>query len=72
MRQHRAQTITNVHQIIRALEIFAKQTVTTIKIVWPTNDVYEERVDRFATVTLRAEMVKYARIDCVKLVAEMI
>lgn len=70
--QHRAQRTTNAHQIIRAWEIFANQTVTTIKIVWLMNAAYEEHADRFVIATLLVEVAKFVKIDCVKSVAEMI
>lgn len=72
MHPHRAQRTMNVRRIIRALEIFANQTVTTTKTVWLMNAVYEEHVDRFVIVTLLVETDKFVKIDFVKSVAEMI
>lgn len=66
MHQLHVQHTANVHRIIHALRMFANQIVIMTKIVWPTNDVYVERVNQFVTPTLLAELVKYARIDCVK------
>lgn len=70
--QLHAQHTTSVHQIIHAWEIFANQIVTTIKIVWPMNDVYEERVAQYVTTMPLVEMDKFAKIDYVKSVAAMI
>lgn len=72
MHQPRVQHTTSAHQIIRASEIFANRTVTMIKVVWLMNDAYVERVDRFVIRTLRAEMDRFVRIDCVKSVVAMI
>lgn len=72
MPQHLAQITTNVHQIIPASEMFVNRIVTATKTVWPTNDVYEERVDQFATAMQHVEVDKYVKIDYVKLVVEMI
>lgn len=72
MHQLHVQQTSNAHRIIHALQMFAKQIATMIKIVWPTNDVYEEHVDQFVILMLPAEMVKFAKIDCVKWDAVMI
>jgi len=63
---------TNAHQITLASEMFAKRTVTTTKIAYPTKDAYEERVDRFVTVMHRAELVKFAKVASVKSVVATI
>lgn len=62
----------NVHQIIPASEMFVNRIVSAIKAVWPTNDVYEELVDQFATAMHHVEVDKYVKIVYVKLVAETI
>lgn len=72
MHQLHVQHTTNAHRIIHALQMFAKRIATMIKIVWPMNDVYVERVDQFVTPMLPAELVKFVRIDCVKWDAVMI
>lgn len=72
MHQPHVQHTTSVHQIIHASEIYANRTVTMIKVVWLMNDAYVEHVDRFVTPTLRAEMDRFVKIDCVKSVVAMI
>lgn len=72
MPPHLAQIIMNVRQIIPATGIFVNWIVTVIKAVWPTNDVYEELVDQFATAIHHVEVDKYVKIVYVKVVAETI
>lgn len=72
MPQRLAQITMNVHQTIPASEMFVNQIVTAIKAVWPTNDVYEELVDQFATAMRHVEVDKYVKIVYVKLGAETI
>lgn len=72
MHQHHVQHATNAHRIIHALRMFANQIVIMTKVVWPTNGVCVERANQFVTLMLHVEMVKYARIVCVKWDAVMI
>lgn len=59
-----AQSTTNVHQITRAMAMYAKPIVTPIKIAWPTNDAYAALANRFVTVMHHVVLDKFAKIDC--------
>lgn len=72
MHQHHVQQTTNAHRIIHALEIFAKQIVTTIKIVWLMNDAFVEHANQFVTPMPLVAVDKFVKIDCVKRVVATI
>lgn len=72
MHQRHVQQPTNVHRIIHALEIFARQIVTMIKIVWLMNDAFAVRASQFVILMLRVAADKFVKTDCVKRVVATI
>lgn len=70
--RRRVRQQTNARRIIRATATCAKPLVTTMTTVWPMKNVSVEHVNRSVITTPHVEPDKFARIDYVKSVAEMI